>query len=117
MRRVLRPALLAAATWPGGLAAAEDAQIAKQRAEQRTETIDGLVRIVGAQAGIVLNCRKLYTMNDTVSQGRSRTVRRALDAAVGRHKAQATIAGRASAGRARSPRWARSDGAPTRATS
>jgi hypothetical protein len=56
-------------------------------------------------------------MNDTVSQGRSRTVRRALDAAVGRHKAQATIAGRASAGRARSPRWARSDGAPTRATS
>ncbi|URD37756.1 hypothetical protein M6G65_04195 [Methylobacterium tardum] len=44
----------------GGLAAAvdaKDAQVTKQRAEQRTETIDGLVRIVGAQAGIVLDCR------------------------------------------------------------
>jgi hypothetical protein len=50
-----------------------------------------LVRIVGAQAGIVLDCRKLDTVDDAVSDGLSRTVRRALDAAIGHHKAQAII--------------------------
>ncbi|MFB0490729.1 hypothetical protein ABIE45_003315 [Methylobacterium sp. OAE515] len=49
------------------------------------------MRIVGAQAGIALDSRKLYTVNDAVSKGLSRTVRRALDAAIGCHKAQAII--------------------------
>lgn len=37
-------------------------------------------------------------MNDKASQGLSRTVRRALDAAIGPHKAQATIAGESQRG-------------------
>jgi hypothetical protein len=90
MRRVLLAALLAA-TWPGGPAAAEDAADA-QVTERRAETVNGLVRIVGAQAGIVLYCRKLYTVDDAVSEGLSRTVRRALDEAIGHHKAQVAIA-------------------------
>jgi hypothetical protein len=49
------------------------------------------VRIVGAQVGIALDSRKLYTVNDAVSEGLSRIVRRALDAAIGHHKAQAII--------------------------
>lgn len=44
-----------------------------------------------AQAGIVLDSRKLYTVNDAVSEGLSRIVRRALDGTIGRHKAQAII--------------------------
>ena len=85
MRRALLAAALAASIPSLGPAAAED--------DKRTETIDGLVRIVGAQAGIVLYCRKLYTVDDTVSEGLSRTVRRALDAAVGRRQAETAIAG------------------------
>ena len=41
----------------------------------------------------MLVCRKLYTVNDKASQGLARTIRRALDAAIGRHEAQAAIAG------------------------
>ena len=84
MRRVLLAAALAASTLPSAPAMAED--------DKRTETIEGLVRIIGAQAGIVLYCRKIYTVDDTVSEGLSRTVRRALDAALGRRKAQTAIA-------------------------
>lgn len=83
MRCVLFVALLAAAALPSVGAAAED--------PKRAETIDGLVRTVGAQAGIVLHCRKLYTLDDAVSEGLSRTVRRALDAALGPRRAQAAI--------------------------
>ncbi|MGT2480063.1 hypothetical protein ACU4GR_17160 [Methylobacterium oryzae CBMB20] len=86
MRRVLLAALLVAAL-PGETLAAEGTQD-----PQRAETIDGLVRILGAQAGIVLYCRKFYTVDDAVSDGLSRTVRRALDAAIGRRQAQAAIA-------------------------
>lgn len=87
MRRILLAALLAAAPVPGGSAFAEDAATAK-----RAETLDGLVRIVGAQAGIVLYCRKLYTVDDAVSDGLARTARRALDTATGRRRAEALIA-------------------------
>ncbi len=86
MRRVLLAALLVAAL-PGETLAAEGTQD-----PQRAETIHGLVRILGAQAGIVLYCRKFYTVDDAVSDGLSRTVRRALDAAIGRRQAQAAIA-------------------------
>lgn len=86
MRRALFAALLVVAL-PGETLAAEGTQD-----PQRAETIDGLVRILGAQAGIVLYCRKLYTVDDAVSDGLSRTVRRALDAAIGRRRAQAAIA-------------------------
>ncbi|MEL6064198.1 MULTISPECIES: hypothetical protein [unclassified Methylobacterium] len=89
MRRTLLAVLLAAAPLAGGSALAEDASDA---ASQRTETLDGLVRIVGAQAGIVLYCRKLYTVDDAISDGLSRTARRALEAATGRHQAEAAIA-------------------------
>ncbi|MCJ2119051.1 hypothetical protein MKK65_21190 [Methylobacterium sp. J-001] len=84
MRRALLAAALAAATLSSGPTAAQD--------EKRAETIDGLVRIVGAQAGIVLYCRTFYTVDDTVSEGLSRTVRRALDAALGARKARTAIA-------------------------
>ncbi|SFJ23679.1 hypothetical protein [Methylobacterium brachiatum] len=84
MRRALLAAALAASILVPGAATAQDAK--------RTETIDGLVRIVGAQAGIVLYCRKLYAVDDTVSEGLSRTVRRALDSAIGRRQAKAAIA-------------------------
>jgi hypothetical protein len=86
MRRALLAALLVAAP-PGGALAAEGTQD-----PQRAETIDGLVRILGAQAGIVLYCCKLYTVDDAVSDGLSRTVRRALDTAIGRRQAEAAIA-------------------------
>ena len=84
MRCALLAALLAASALSCGGAIAEN--------DKRTETIDGLVRIVGAQAGIVLYSRTLDTIDDTVSDGLSRTVRRALDAAIGPKKAQAAIA-------------------------
>jgi len=84
MRRALLAAALAASTLSSGPTAAQD--------EKRAETIDGLARIVGAQAGIVLYCRKLYTVDDAVSESLSRTVRRALEAAVGRRQAEAAIA-------------------------
>lgn len=77
-RALLLPALLVAAVLPAAAAAAEDPKDAT-----RTETIAGLVRIVGAQAGIVLYCRKFYTVDDAVSEGLSRTVRRALDVSLG----------------------------------
>jgi hypothetical protein len=84
MKRALLAAALAASALSPGAVSAQDAK--------RAETIDGLVRIVGAQAGIVLYCRKLYTVDDTVSEGLSRTVRRALDAAIGRRQARTAIA-------------------------
>ncbi|MCX4197102.1 hypothetical protein OMR07_17270 [Methylobacterium organophilum] len=87
IRALLFAALLATAVLPGTARAAEEADDTK-----RAETIQGLVRIVGAQAGIVLYCRKLYTIDDTVSEGLSRTVRRALDAALGRPRARNAIA-------------------------
>jgi nitrogen fixation/metabolism regulation signal transduction histidine kinase len=86
-RALLLAALLTTAALPDAASAAEDT-----KDSQRTETIEGLVRIVGAQAGIVLYCRKLYTIDDTVSEGLSRTVRRALDASLGHHQAQSAIA-------------------------
>ncbi|MEE7449481.1 hypothetical protein MRF4_17630 [Methylobacterium radiotolerans] len=86
-RALLFAAFLATIVLPGAARAAEAAEDPK-----RTETIKGLVRIVGAQAGIVLYCRKLYTIDDTVSEGLSRTVRRALDAALGHSRAGAAIA-------------------------
>lgn len=86
-RALLLPALLAAAVLPAAAAAAEVPKDAT-----RTETIAGLVRIVGAQAGIVLYCRKFYTVDDTVSEGLSRTVRRALDVSLGHRQAQTVIA-------------------------
>lgn len=120
MRRVLLPALLAATAWSGGPAAAVDAgdaQRPKQRSEQRAETIDGLVRIVGAQAGIVLYCRKPYTVDDAVSEGLSRTVRRALDEAIGRQKAQVAVAEEGQRFASEIATVATSSGAPTSATS
>lgn len=90
MRPVLLAALLAAALLHGGSAFAEDP--AEPAASRRAETLDGLVRIVGAQAGIVLYCRKLYTVDDAVSDGLARTARRALEAAMGRHQAETAIA-------------------------
>lgn len=85
MKRAMFATLLVAAGLSAGSAVADDAA-------KRTETIDGLVRIVGAQAGIVLYCRKLYTLDDTVSEGLSKTVRRALDEALGHRRAQTAIA-------------------------
>ncbi|GJE10169.1 MULTISPECIES: hypothetical protein [Methylobacterium] len=87
MRRTLVAGSLLAALLGGGASAAEDDETAK-----RAETIAGLVRTVGAQAGIVLYCRALYTVDDTVSEGLSRTVRRALDQALGHDRARAAIA-------------------------
>ncbi|SFM13506.1 hypothetical protein [Methylobacterium pseudosasicola] len=84
MRRALLAAALAASILSPGPAAAQD--------EKRAETIDGLVRIVGAQAGIVLYCRKFYTVDDAVAEGLSRTVRKALDETLGHRKAQTAIA-------------------------
>ncbi|WCS27131.1 hypothetical protein LOK46_10050 [Methylobacterium sp. NMS14P] len=86
-RALLLAALLATAVLPGAARAAEETDDTK-----RTETIQGLVRIVGAQAGIVLYCRKLYTIDDTVSEGLSRTVRRALDVSLGHPRARNAIA-------------------------
>ena len=90
MRRTLLAALLAAAPIPGGFALAEDTT--DTAASRRTATLDGLVRIVGAQAGIVLYCRTLYTVDDAISDGLSRTARRALEAALGRRRAETAIA-------------------------
>jgi hypothetical protein len=84
MPRAPLAALLAVMAWPGGSAAARDAK--------PVEAIDGLVRIVGAQAGIVLYCRNHSVIDDVVSEGLSRTVRRSLDAALGRRRAGAVIA-------------------------
>ncbi len=64
---------------------------ASSQDEKRAETIEGLVRIVGAQAGIVLHCRQFYTIDDKVSDSLSRTVRPALDQSLGRKQAQAAI--------------------------
>ena len=88
MRRALLAALLAAAPLPA--ISAEDATDAT--ASKRAATLDGLVRIVGAQAGIVLYCRTLYTVDDAVSDGLSRTARRALETAMGHRRAEAAIA-------------------------
>jgi hypothetical protein len=85
-RALLAALLLAAPAAPDRAAAAGEATDAK-----RIETIEGLVRIVGAQAGIVLYCRKLYTVDDAVSEGLSRTVRRALEAALGPQRAREAI--------------------------
>lgn len=90
MRRILLAILLAAASLHGEPALAQDAP--DETATKRAETLDGLVRIVGAQAGIVLYCRKLYSLDDAVSDGLSRTAHRALEAALGRRRAEAAIA-------------------------
>ncbi|MCJ2084402.1 hypothetical protein MKK88_00115 [Methylobacterium sp. E-005] len=90
MRRALPAILFAAASLLGGSARAQDAT--DTMASKRAETLDGLVRIVGAQAGIVLYCRKLYTVDDAVSDGLSRTARRALETAMGGRRAATAIA-------------------------
>jgi len=90
MRRTLLAVLLAAAPLPGGSVLAEDAP--DTVLSKRAETIEGLVRIVGAQAGIVLHCRALYSVDDAISDGLSRTARRALEAALGRRRAETAIA-------------------------
>ncbi|MEE7505242.1 hypothetical protein [Methylobacterium mesophilicum] len=90
-RALLFAILLAAAPLTGAARAAGGAGDA-ERDVKRAETIQGLVRIVGAQAGIVLYCRRLYTIDDAVSEGLSRTVRRALDAALGHPRARDAIA-------------------------
>ncbi|TXN71478.1 hypothetical protein [Methylobacterium sp. WL6] len=59
--------------------------------EQRAEKIEGLVRIVGAQAGIVLHCRQFYAIDDKVSDGLSRTVRPTLDQSLGPKQAQTAV--------------------------
>ena len=59
--------------------------------EQRAEKIEGLVRIVGAQAGIVLHCRQFYAIDDKVSDGLSRTVWPTLDQSLGPKQAQSAI--------------------------
>ncbi|MGU3538060.1 hypothetical protein [Methylobacterium sp. A54F] len=64
---------------------------ASAQVDARSEKIDGLLRIVGAQAGIVLYCGKFYTVDQTVSDALSRTVRKTLDKALGRKQAQAAI--------------------------
>ena len=83
MRTIL--AVLATILTAGGCTAApaED--------EQRAEKIEGLVRIVGAQAGIVLHCRQFYAIDDKVSDGLSRTVRSTLDQSLGSKQAQAAV--------------------------
>ncbi|TXN66439.1 hypothetical protein [Methylobacterium sp. WL6] len=60
-------------------------------AEEEAEMVQGMVRIVGAQAGITLYCRKTDTIDDTVSDGLLRTVRPTLDKAIGHRQAQAAI--------------------------
>ncbi|TXN04281.1 hypothetical protein FV222_07685 [Methylobacterium sp. WL103] len=59
--------------------------------EEEAEMVQGLVRIVGAQAGITLYCRKAYAIDDKVSEGLLRTVRPTLDKAIGHRQAQAAI--------------------------
>ena len=92
MRRILLAgpplAIMLLAVLPGSSASAGEDEASAKRAE----TIAGLVRTIGAQAGIVLYCRTLYTVDDTVSEGLSRTVRRALDEALGHKQARAAIA-------------------------
>lgn len=59
--------------------------------DKRAETISGLVRIVGAQAGIVLYCRKYHTIDDALSDGLARTAREALRRSLGSRQAKALI--------------------------
>ena len=66
-----------------GITAAQD--------DKRAETITGLVRTMGAQAGIMRHCRSLYTVDDAVSDGLASTVRQVLDKTLGRQQAQAAI--------------------------
>ncbi|GJE54817.1 MULTISPECIES: hypothetical protein [Methylobacterium] len=51
--------------------------------EKRDEKVVGLARVVCAQAGIVLHCGKLYTLDDRLSEGLARTARQTLDRALG----------------------------------
>ena len=64
---------------------------AQTKDEEQAEMVQGLERIVGAQAGITLHGRKAYTIDDTVSEGLLRTVRPTLDKAIGQRQAQAAI--------------------------
>ncbi|TXM65581.1 hypothetical protein FV226_24770 [Methylobacterium sp. WL12] len=64
---------------------------ASSKDEEQAEMVQGLVRIVGAQAGITLYCRRAYTIDDKVSEGLLRTVRPTLDNAIGHRQAQAAI--------------------------
>jgi hypothetical protein len=73
-------ALISAACSP---AAAQD--------DKRAETLSGLARIVGAQAGIVLYCRKFHTIDDALSDGLARTARVALRKTLGNKRAKALI--------------------------
>ena len=83
----MRTALAALATiLTAGVCAAAPAED-----EQRAEKIEGLVRIVGAQAGIILHCRQFYAINDKVSDGLSRTVRPTLDQSLGPKQAQTAV--------------------------
>ncbi|WP_238270820.1 hypothetical protein [Methylobacterium cerastii] len=64
---------------------------AQTKDEEQAEMVQGLVRIVGAQAGITLYCRKAYAIDDKVSEGLLRTVRPTLDKAIGHRQALAAI--------------------------
>jgi hypothetical protein len=75
-------ALVTAGGWLSSVAAQDD---------QNAGTISGLVRIVGSQAGIVLYCRKFYTINDPLSDGLARTAREALRKTLGSRQAKALI--------------------------
>ena len=86
-RALLFAALLGRAGGPAPPGAAEAAPDTT-----RADPSGGRVRRGGAQAGIVLHCRKLYSIDDTVSEGLSRTVRRALDAGLGHQRARNAIA-------------------------
>jgi hypothetical protein len=60
-------------------------------AAARDETVDGLIRIIGVQSGISLYCRKLYTVDNKLSNVLSQRARHALDQALGREQAQAAV--------------------------
>lgn len=111
-RALLLTALLTTAALPDAASAAEDT-----KDSQRTETIEGLVRIVGAQAGIVCTAA-----SSTPSTIRSRKACPARFAAPSMRpsatiKPRAPSPRRVGASRGRSPQSARSNGAPTSATS
>ncbi|XYD07394.1 hypothetical protein R1A27_19995 [Methylobacterium sp. NMS12] len=50
-----------------------------------------MARIVGAQGGIVLHCRKFHTIDDALSDGLARTAREALRKTIGSKRAKALI--------------------------
>lgn len=62
---------------------------APYQGEEQAQVVQGLVPIIAAQAKITLYCRKAYTIDDKVSEGLLRTVRPALNNAIGNRQAQA----------------------------